>query len=103
MSDLRITTNHHERPIVEAYELTADERAEFDYVDWSAVDRGEASASFVRYRGELVDLSEFEVWDNPASPTRMGWHGVRPDSYFSGLVVRYSDDYEYVIVGRYMA
>lgn len=103
MPDLKITTNHVPRDIVDASELNMDERSDFDYIDWDGIDAGTDSASFVRYRGELHDLSEFEVWDNPASPTRMGWDGVRPDSYFSGLVVRYADDQcETVVIGRYM-
>jgi hypothetical protein len=99
MSDtLTIRTNHVPRDVIEAYELSADERAEFDYIDWPAVERGEASASFFRYRGQLYDLGEFEVWDNPASPTRQGWDGFRSDSYFSGLAVRYVDNCERVVV-----
>jgi len=101
MSDLTIITNHVPRPVLEAYELTADERTEFDYIDWNAIDEGRDSASFIRYRGELYDASEFEVWDNPASPTRQGWHGVRPDSFFSGVLVRYCDDHEFVVMARY--
>jgi hypothetical protein len=99
MSDIRIITNHVPRDVIEAWELTADERAEFDYIDWPAVDRLEESGSFFRYRGQLYDLGEFEVWDNPASPTRQGWDGFRSDSFFSGLVVRYVDDHERVVVG----
>ena len=96
---MQITTNNQPRPIIDAWELTADEREAFDYLDWSAIERGEASASFFRYRGELHDLGEFEVWDNPASPTREGWDGFRSDSFFSALVVRYVDDFESVVVG----
>ena len=36
--DLTIITNHHERPMIDAYELNSVERAEFDYIDWDAVD-----------------------------------------------------------------
>jgi hypothetical protein len=99
MSGLTIITNNVPRDIIDAWELSADERAEFDYLDWQAIERGEDSASFVRYRGELYDLSEFTVWDNPASPTRGHWDGFRSDSYFSGLVVRYCDDHERVVIG----
>ena len=107
MSDLTIITNHVPREVVGAWELTPAEREEFDYLNWDAIERGEDSASFVRYRGELLDLGEFEVWDNPASPTRNGWDGIRPDSYFSGTLVRYARDEsgeldpERVIVARY--
>jgi hypothetical protein len=102
MSDLNIITNSVPRDVVEAWELTAGERAEFDYLDWDAIEQGTDSASFVRYKGSLLDLGEFERWDNPASPTRQGWDGVRPDSFFSGVVVRYADEQcETVVVGRY--
>jgi hypothetical protein len=89
--------------VIDGYELSAAERAEFDYLDWEAIDEGAASAEFFRYRGELYDLGEFTVWDNPASPTRQGWDGFRSDSYFSGLVVRYVDDFERVVVGLAIA
>ena len=101
MSELTVVTNNVPRDVVEAYELSEAERSEFDYLDWEAIERGEDSASFIRYRGELIDLGEFERWDNPASPTRQGWDGIRTDSFFSGLLVRYCDDFERVVVARY--
>jgi len=103
VTELTIITNHVPRDVVEAWELTPAERAEFDYMDWSAIEAGADSASFVRYRGELYDLAEFERWDNPSSLTRQGWDGFRSDSFFSGVLVRYCDDFERVIVGRYYA
>lgn len=99
---LTIITNNVPRFIIEAYELTPKERTDFDYLDWPAIERGEDSASFIRYKGEIYDLGEFERWDNPASPTRLGWDGIRTDSFFSGLVIRYADDsFESVVIGRY--
>ena len=99
MSEMRIITNNVPRDIIDAWELSADEREEFDYLDWAAIEQGNDSASFFRYRGQLYDLSEFTVWDNPASPTRGKWDGFRSDSYFSAIVVRYVDDCERVVVG----
>ncbi len=103
-----IITNNVPRPTIDALELTLEERAEFDYFDWEAIDRGEDCATFFRYKGELHDLGEFMVWDNPMSPTRAGWHGFRSDSYFSGLAVRYVGeefgyDMGYVVVARVMS
>jgi hypothetical protein len=100
---MEIRTNNVPRDIVGAWELSPAERAEFDYIPWDAVDRGEDGASFVRFKGQLYDLGEFERWDNPASPTRKGWDGIRPDSFFSGVVIRYCDDFERVVVGTYFA
>lgn len=100
---MRVKTNNVPRDVVDAWELTADERAQFDYLDWPAIEAGSDSASFIRFRGELHDLGEFQVWDNPASPTRERWDGYRSDSFFSGLVVRYCEDHERVIVGTFYA
>lgn len=100
---LTVITNNVPRGILDAYELTPAERYEFDYIDWKAVEEGRESASFFRYRGEVYDLGEFEVWDNPSSLTRQGWDGIKPDSFFSGLVVRYVDHFERIIVGRYFS
>lgn len=101
MSDFTVITNNVPRDVIDAYELSESERAVFDYIDWPAIDSGNGSAQFFRYRGELYDLGEFQRWDNPASPTRTEWDGVRSDSFFSGVLVRYVDDNERVIVGRY--
>ncbi len=99
MTDLTIITNNVPRDIVEAYELTEADRSEFDYLDWDAIESGNDSAQFFRYKGKTYDLGEFEVWDNPASPTRGNWDGFRSDSFFSAVVVRYVDDFERVVVG----
>src|SRR5262245_13080732 len=99
---LTIITNNVPRDVLEAYELSSAERAQFDYLDWDAIEAGEDSASFVRYKGELLDLGEFERWDNPASPTRgTGWDGMRSDTFFSGVLVRYLDNFERVVMARY--
>lgn len=99
MSNLTIRTNNKPRPIIDAYELTEKERQEFDYLDWQAIDRGVDSASFFRYKGRIYDLGEFmrvEV-GSPLSD----WVGVSPNSYFSGLVAKYTEDREHIIVGQY--
>ena len=76
-----------------------DERSEFDYINWDKVEKGEDSASFLLYRGDYYDLSEFTV--PPPVFKNLGWDGYRPDSFFSGLLVKYVDD-ESVVVGLYL-
>lgn len=100
MTTFTIVTNNVPRDVLDAWELTAAERQEFDYLNWQAIEDGSDSASFFRYKGGLYDLGEFTAWDNPASPTREKWDGFRSDSFFSGLVVRYCEDFERVVVGR---
>lgn len=100
---LTIVCNNVPRDVVDAFELTAAEREEFDYLDWQALEEGTDSASFVRYKGELIDLGDLEVMgQNPTSPFwGLGWDGMRSDSFFSGVLVRWVDNWERVIVARY--
>jgi hypothetical protein len=103
MSDLTVITNHHPRDVIEAYELDRAERENFDYLDWDAIDSGNDSATFVRYKGELHDLGEFENFSPGFNPAWIGqkWDGICTDSFFSGILVRYCDDFERVICARY--
>lgn len=101
---LRIISNHHERAVIDASQLSADERAEFDYVNWGAIERGEDSRSFARYKGELYDLSDTEG----TFPADRRWFYIS-DSFFSGVLFRYATDErgepdaDYIICGRYYA
>jgi hypothetical protein len=98
---MNIITNNVPRDIVDAYELTLDERKEFDYLDWDAIDNGTDSASFVRYKGDLIDLGEFSSTTLVTVQPFADWDGYTSDSFFSGTVIRYTSDHESVIMGRY--
>lgn len=100
MNSLRVITNNVPRDIVYGYELTDKERKEFDYIDFSTDDG--VFHQFFRYKGWTYDLEEFERWDNPNSPTvGTGWDGMSADTFFSGILIRYIEDFERVVVGRY--
>lgn len=99
MADVRVVTNGVPRDVVDAAELSAEERAEFDYLDWPAIERGEESASFFRYRGTVYDLGEFQGTRGTAGEELRRWDGFLSDSFFSAVVVRYVDAGERVVVG----
>lgn len=102
-SEITIKTNNQERLVLDAYELTAEERTEFDYMDWDKLEAGEDSASFVRYRGWIYDLGDFQVESGllkGRQSTFPGWHGFVSHSFFSGVLVRFTDD-DHVVMGRY--
>ena len=104
MSDTKIYCNSIPRLIIDAYQLTPKERKEFDYMDWQAIDNGEDSASFFRYKGRLYDLGDAaRIWpkERPSDSFLEGWDGYYGESYFSGVLVRYTKDFDQVIVGRY--
>lgn len=103
-STVQVVTNNVPRPVIDAWQLTTKERAEFDYLDWEAIEQGSDSASFFRYRGQLYDLGEFSadygITKDAGLPAHLTtWDGYRSDSFFSGVVIRYSEDFEYVTVG----
>ena len=102
MSKLTIRTNNHWRSPVYGYELTDKERAEFDYIPAEELD----SRDFLRYRGWVYDPSEFmRTPQNESARQELNelsnWHGYQSDSFFSGIVVRYSDDCEQYQIGTY--
>ena len=99
---MKITTNNVPRDVIQAYELSHAERKEFDYLDWRAIEESASNEQFFRYKGELYDLGEFEAINNQnAYDLFKDWDGVQSDTYFSGMLVRYVNDQEQVIVGRY--
>jgi hypothetical protein len=103
---MNIVTNNVPRPVIDAWELTASEQEEFDYVNWPAIEAGEDSASFFRYKGQLYDLGEFTadygITRGSGLPDEMkGWDGYMSESFFSAIVVKYvNEDGDWsVIVG----
>ncbi len=102
---MEIRTNNVPRDIIDAYELTVDDRAEFDYIDWTAVDDGALSPQFFRYRGTLYDIGEFSsdygITRGAGLPAHLAqWDGYQSDTFFSATVIRFADDYERVVIGR---
>ena len=99
---MKITTNYNWRNLLYGYELTAEQKAEFDYID--DID----SHDFIRYQGNIYDPSEFmaipdcanQAVDDGFAEFRT-WQGYHSDSFFSGILIRYSGDFEQVQVGRY--
>ncbi len=97
MDEITIITNNVPRPILSGYELTDSERKDFDYIDWE-----NTVGSFFRYKGEIYDLDD--GFDYVKDTQRFSnWHGIQPDSFFSGILIRYlpATDYEEIVVGRY--
>lgn len=99
VSNIEVTTNYVPRDIIEAWELTPKERKEYDTLDWEAIEDGRDSAQFFRYHDELYYLNDFQVVSETIKFA--GWEGYISDTYFSGILVKYVDDYERVIVGRF--
>jgi len=85
---MEITTNNQPRELVAFEDLPESECEDF-------AGRDRFFPRFFCYRGAWYDVGEF-VRAEIAS-----WDGVQSDTYFSGVLIRYVDDCERVIVGRY--
>lgn len=98
---LEIKTNNVPRPVIDAFELTEEEQKDFDYLDWTAIKAGEFNPQFFRYKGQLYDLGEFMLC--PSTDWFKGWSGYYSDSAFSGILVKYRNDFQDVIIGQYFS
>jgi hypothetical protein len=83
---MKITTNNQYREILNAYDLTPSELESFDHLE-------DGDGSFIRYKGRVWELGEFTRTDMG------GWDGISSDTYFSGAVIKLSEDGETVKVG----
>lgn len=95
-------TNEETLPIIDGYELTGQERNEFDYINWDAIEKGNDSASFVRYKGELYDLNDLEVASTDIFGSR--WKTCISQTLFSGILFSFSknpDEDDEVTVAMY--
>lgn len=97
MSGLEIITNRVPRPTLNWGELTDREKKEFDYLD---TDEKQWGATFIRYREWVYNLGDIMRVDK-YSPFYPGWHGYKSDTFFSGVLFKFTDDNESVICATY--
>ncbi len=88
-----IKTNNIPRAMVTGVHLNDREKAEFDYYTNDELE----NALFFHYKGGVYDIGEFLLTPDSLKP----WQGYSSTSYFLGVVIRYTDDMESVIVGEY--
>ena len=89
---MKIVTNNKPRENLTWRQLTKKEQQEFDYFDPSNI------GNFFRYKGNVYDIEEAMRIEGVA-----GWQGYYSGTAFSGVLVRYTSDFEQVIVGTYFS
>lgn len=90
---LEIITNNQPRNLLYGSELTDKQKEDFDYID--DID----SHDFISYKGQIYDPSEFMRTEEKGDFA--AWQGYSSDSAFSGVLLRYTEDQEQVIMGTY--
>lgn len=93
---LNIITNNKPRELLCASDLTVSELDEFDYID----EPDELGLNFFRYMGQVYSLDNF-MYIKEDSADFSGWHGAQSMTAFSGVLMRYVDDNERVVIARY--
>ena len=102
MASLTIKTNNVPRDYLFGSCFQGKERTEmlnqFDYLDEEEFD----SRPFVNYRGYWYDLREF-LFTGDSELGKLKWQGYQSDSYFSGVVIRYVENNERIVMGTYLS
>ena len=98
---MKIITNNHWNNLLYGYDLPKSVLSDFDYLD--DID----SSSFFKYKGHYYDIGEFikisaTIAPHPQRPGWENWHGYSSDSYFSGVLLKLSDDGKQYKVGTYI-
>lgn len=88
---MEIISNNNARPLLSKRELPDDIQLDFDWADDSDL--------FFPYRGAWYALSDFTRCSEPLRT--LGWEGCLGDTYFSGVLIRFIDDGDSVVVGRF--
>ena len=90
-----IKCNNKPRQKIYGYQLTDKQKAEFDYIN--DID----SHDFFVYKGEIYDPYDFmRVCDWHNNPFD-GYHGYISESFFSGILIKFCEDSDYIIVASY--
>ena len=90
----RITSNFQARPLMYGSDLPEKVQEDFGI-------RAENDGNYFKYKGEYYDLADFLAHENSSEDGY--WHGACAQSFFTGIVVRLTDDNEGVIVGTWSA
>lgn len=96
-----IKTNNQPRNLLYWNELTVKEQKDFDYLKVN--EEAQANANFIRYHRRVYDVSEFMRIEHTNKDLFVKWDGYISDSYFSGVLIRYVNDNEQVIVGTFIS
>lgn len=97
---MTIRTNSHVYDLISFCDLTPKEAKDFDYIE----EEEQYSPRLFRYRGNVYDANEFtSVYGLGAPSEFQKWSGYQSDSFFSGVLVRFVNDCEQVIVATYFA
>ena len=94
---MTITTNNHHRAFSYRHDVPSDVLDDqFDYHD------GDVSDGYFKYHGTWYHSDQFMRFGYPGHDTWKGWQASLADSFFSGILIRLSEDGETYQVATYI-
>lgn len=106
---MKITTNNQKRELISFFDLPEKVRSDFDYV----ANDDQNSCRFVKFKGSYYDTFDTQTittannqptgWSmvvNHSDPLAK-WNSIISETFFSGVLFRFVDNFDCVIVGRY--
>ncbi len=93
---LEIRTNNHWRQFL--YRNEVPQAILDNELDWC-----KDEDNFIKYNNWYYSLSEFMRIENNPDDSFSSWDGYSSDSYFSGILVRVSDDSEEYQIATYLS
>ena len=96
---MKIKTNNQPRLL--SYWCDVPEKVKKDQFDYLTNEEAQGR-DFVQYKGLWYDLGEFMRVSEGGALDNLGWQGVEGHSYFHGVLVKYDEfDNDMVIMGIY--
>jgi len=90
----QIISNFHWNNFLYGYELTPKEKEDYDWIEPEEID----GSSFLRYKNNIYSLAEFLTAYHVED-----WDGIFTDTFFSGVVIKLSEDGEQYQIGTLLA
>lgn len=91
-----IVTDHKWKQLKYGHEVPKKVLEDFDWLDDAEIMDG-----FFKYRDRWYHISDFQRTSGDLK--LLGWDGIHQDSFFSGVVIKLSDDSEEYQVGLVLA
>jgi len=97
--NLEIITNNIPRNLLYPHELSEKDWEDTCYDEEDRQRAEQEGDTFIKYKNYVYSLADFMRVDDNSS--FKGWHGYLSETFFSGILIKYYEDTDQVILGRY--
>ena len=95
---LQVIPDNKWKEFLYGYQLTKKEKKYFDWMDEEELE----TSNFLRDRGSVYSTQDFMRIENGPDEFK-GWDGYAGDSFFSGTLIKLSDDGEQYKIALYLS